>query len=31
MNASVDIAVVDQVGGTTVRCPWLEVGTVDLH
>lgn len=29
-GVAVDIAVVDQVGGTTVRCPWLEVGTVTL-
>src|SRR5687768_15123906 len=29
-GVAVDIAVVDQVGGTTVSCPWLEVGTVSL-
>lgn len=29
-GVAADIAVVDQVGGTTVSCPWLEVGTVDL-
>src|SRR5262245_8919352 len=26
-GVAVDIAIVDQVGGTTVDCPWLEVGT----